>query len=68
MNKAGAVFQKSEAAGILDPGAILKVISDVFGQKPDKVIEGEEFTSLYANLKDTITAIKYVQVSFHSLR
>lgn len=56
------MFNKLEGAGILDLKAVLSAVKQVFGKDPAEVVKSAEFISLMEGLKDSIIAIKYVQV------
>jgi hypothetical protein len=62
LNVLSAAFDKLESAGILDLKAVFATVKNVFGEDASKFVKRPEFVDLIKNLKDSIAAIKYVQV------
>jgi hypothetical protein len=58
----GLMFDKLEEAEILDLKAVLNTVKQVFANDAAEVVKSVDFVLLSQGLKDSITAIKYVQV------
>ena len=64
VNILSATFDKLEAAGLLNLDAVLAAAKQAFGKEAAVVVASPDFVALRAGLKDSITAVKYVQVRF----
>ena len=58
----GVMLDKLEEAGILDLKTMLSTVKQMFTKHAAEVVKSAEFVALCQALKDSITAIKYVQV------
>jgi hypothetical protein len=58
----GDIFGKLNEAGIFDLKAVVGAVKQVFNQEPSAVVKSPDFVALVEGLKDSIVAIKFVQV------
>lgn len=62
VNTLGSIFDTLEDAGIFDLKAVASAVKQVFDHVPSDVAKSADFIALVEALKDSITAIKFVQV------
>ena len=62
VNTLSAIFDKLEDAGIFDLKAVAGAVKQVFDHDASTVAKSADFIALVEALKDSITAIKFVQV------
>jgi len=62
VNTLSTIFDTLEDAGIFDLKAVASAVKQVFDHVPSDVAKSADFIALVEALKDSITAIKFVQV------